>query len=108
MSGQRISQPIASAIPSARSTASIIRRSLASAYSSDDSRRSGWDAGAALARPQATFLPTLRHPPGDSGFDPRGPYARHVLLAPVIAVVIPNGAIAGKSSTDCQDKTLDS
>ena len=67
ISGHRISHPIAIAIPSARRTASIIGRSLASAYSSDKQppiqmRR----AGAALARSQLTFF-CFRHPAANSG-----------------------------------------
>src|SRR5262245_43815825 len=50
------------------------------------------------------FLPASRHPAADSGFPSVTLMLATVLPAPGIAAVMPNGAIARKSSTDYPDK----
>src|SRR5215472_13918072 len=73
ISGQRISQPMASAIPSARMTASIIRRSCALTYSFSDGRetsryqqrhptRTSIQSGRLEQGLLHLKLPLLRHP----------------------------------------------
>ena len=64
--------------------------------------------GTALARPEHTYLPASSHPGADSGFASVVLILATVLPAPVIAVVMPNRASPGKSSTDCSDKAPDS